>query len=234
MSAISTPWTSWPGLSRLVPAIHVLTYTRTDPAEKHGCRMSWSWTPTGGSFRGSARPVWTPARWTGRCVKSWTSCTHYLWHFDEPELAVLRDHRQGETSEWASPGEDPGLKKQIEVLASGIVESDQRAEAIDEATKGGLGGFGNARGPAAFTRRDRFSRSTVQYAITGAQRHRGRRERRMVESHGRTDMPRGLKPRASGAMTGVGTRRAGHRRNSWRRLSSEQPRRHRDRDHDER
>lgn len=60
----------------------------------------------------------------------------FLWNFEEPELAALRDHRQSETSEWARPSEDPGLKKQIEVLASGIVESQRRPEASDGATTG--------------------------------------------------------------------------------------------------
>ncbi|MDE0103317.1 MAG: hypothetical protein OXN89_13140 [Bryobacterales bacterium] len=60
----------------------------------------------------------------------------FLWNFEEPELAALRDHRQGETSEWASPREDPGLKKQIEVLASGIVESERKSGATDGVSKG--------------------------------------------------------------------------------------------------
>ena len=60
----------------------------------------------------------------------------FLWNFEEPKLAALRDHRQGETSEWPGPREDPGLKKQIEVLASGIVEDERRSETTDEAIKG--------------------------------------------------------------------------------------------------
>ena len=47
----------------------------------------------------------------------------FLWNFEEPELAALRDHRRDETSEWPGPREDPGLKKQIEVLASGVVDT---------------------------------------------------------------------------------------------------------------
>ncbi len=59
----------------------------------------------------------------------------FLWNFEEPELAALRDHRRGETSEWARPTEDAGLKKQIEVLASGIVESERKPGAIDGAAR---------------------------------------------------------------------------------------------------
>ena len=50
----------------------------------------------------------------------------FLLNFEEPELAVLRDHRRDETSKWDRPREDFGLNKQMEVLASGIVESDRR------------------------------------------------------------------------------------------------------------
>lgn len=60
----------------------------------------------------------------------------FLWNFEEPELAALRDRRQGETSEWPRPREYLGLKRQIEALASSIVEREQRPEATDEATRG--------------------------------------------------------------------------------------------------
>lgn len=40
----------------------------------------------------------------------------------ETELEALRDHRRSETSKWDSPREDAGMKKQMEVLASGVVE----------------------------------------------------------------------------------------------------------------
>ncbi len=60
----------------------------------------------------------------------------FLWNFEEPELAALRDHRQDETSEWHRPKEDAGLKKQMEVLASGIVETGGRPAMAEGATKG--------------------------------------------------------------------------------------------------
>ena len=47
----------------------------------------------------------------------------YLLNFENLELAALRDHRREETQEWARPREDPGLMKQMEVLASGVVET---------------------------------------------------------------------------------------------------------------
>ena len=56
----------------------------------------------------------------------------FLWNMEEPELAALRDHRRDETSDWAGPREDPGLRKQIEVLASGMVESERRPGASDD------------------------------------------------------------------------------------------------------
>ena len=59
----------------------------------------------------------------------------FLLYMEEAELAALRDHRRSETSEWDRPREDPGLKKQMEVLANGIVESGRRPDAADGATK---------------------------------------------------------------------------------------------------
>ena len=47
----------------------------------------------------------------------------FLLNMQETELEALRDHRRSETSKWDSPREDAGLKKQMEVLASGVVES---------------------------------------------------------------------------------------------------------------
>ena len=50
----------------------------------------------------------------------------FVLNFEEPELEALRDHRRDETSKWHRPREDSALNKQMEVLASGIVESDRR------------------------------------------------------------------------------------------------------------
>ena len=47
----------------------------------------------------------------------------YLRNMEAAELAELRKHREDETSQWSRPRENPGLKKQLEVIASGIVES---------------------------------------------------------------------------------------------------------------
>lgn len=54
----------------------------------------------------------------------------------------------------------------------------------------------------------------------------------MVECHGVADMAWSLKQRGSGAMTGAGAVRGGHRRKSWRRLASGQRCRYRCLDHD--
>ena len=50
-------------------------------------------------------------------------------------MEALRDHRRGETSKWDGPREDAGLKKQMEVLASGVVESARQAGATDGTRK---------------------------------------------------------------------------------------------------
>ena len=55
----------------------------------------------------------------------------------------------------------------------------------------------------------------------------------MVEGHGRTDTPRKLNARASGAMTGAGALPAAHRQGSRRRLAFGTPGRHRIRRRDE-
>ena len=45
----------------------------------------------------------------------------FLLNMQEEALEALRDHRRSETSTWDTPREDAGLKKQMEMLASGIV-----------------------------------------------------------------------------------------------------------------
>ena len=57
-----------------------------------------------------------------------------LLNMEETELEGLRDHRRRETSKWDSSREDAGLKKQMEVLASGVVEK-ARQPAVNDGTK---------------------------------------------------------------------------------------------------
>ena len=59
----------------------------------------------------------------------------FLLNMQETELEALRDHRRSETSKWDSPREDAGLKKQMEVLASGVVESVRQSAATDGTKK---------------------------------------------------------------------------------------------------
>ena len=59
-----------------------------------------------------------------------------LRNMEAAELAMLRKHREDETSQWSRPRENPGLKKQLKVIASGIVEGERRPEAAAEAAKG--------------------------------------------------------------------------------------------------
>ena len=54
-----------------------------------------------------------------------------LRNMEAAELAMLGKHREDETSQWSRPRENPGLKKQLEVIASGIVESGGRPGAKD-------------------------------------------------------------------------------------------------------
>ena len=60
----------------------------------------------------------------------------FLWNMEEPELTAVRDHRRDETSEWHGPREDSGLKKQMDVLASGVVETGGRPGTTDGETPG--------------------------------------------------------------------------------------------------
>lgn len=59
----------------------------------------------------------------------------FLLNMQESELEALRDHRRSETSKWDSPREDAGLKKQMEVLASGVVGSARQGAATDGTKK---------------------------------------------------------------------------------------------------
>lgn len=60
----------------------------------------------------------------------------FLRNTEAAELATLRKHREDETSQWNRPRVNPGLKKQLEVIASGIVESGGRPGTTDGATRG--------------------------------------------------------------------------------------------------
>ena len=60
----------------------------------------------------------------------------FLRNIEAAEPATLRDHRQDETSQRDRPRENPGLKKQLEVVASGIVEGERRTGASDAAIEG--------------------------------------------------------------------------------------------------
>ena len=94
--------------------------------------MSWSWTPAAGSSRGcSAWPFFDVAEMARTRREIVDKLFTFLWNMEEPELAVLRDHRRDETSNWHRPKEDSGLKKQMDVLASGAVESGVRPGTTD-------------------------------------------------------------------------------------------------------
>ena len=51
----------------------------------------------------------------------------YLLNLESTELAALTDHRRQDMADWDRPREDPGLKKQMEVLASGVVDAGRGA-----------------------------------------------------------------------------------------------------------
>ena len=53
----------------------------------------------------------------------------FLRNLEAAELGRLREHRRDETSQWDRPREKPGLEKQLEVVASGIVGKGGSAEA---------------------------------------------------------------------------------------------------------
>ena len=59
----------------------------------------------------------------------------FLRNIEAAELATLRKHREDETSQWNRPRENPGLMKQLEVVASGIVGKGGSPEATDGAAE---------------------------------------------------------------------------------------------------
>ena len=60
----------------------------------------------------------------------------YLLNLESTELAALTDHRRQDMSDWDRPREDPGLKKQMEVLASGVVETGMGPDGSPSGTEG--------------------------------------------------------------------------------------------------
>ena len=60
----------------------------------------------------------------------------YLRNMESPEMLALGGHRREETSEWDRPREDATLKKQMEVLASGVVGTGKTPPATGGATPG--------------------------------------------------------------------------------------------------
>ena len=60
----------------------------------------------------------------------------YLLNLESTELAALTDHRRQDMADWDRPREDPGLKKQMEVLASGVVEGGRGAAGSPSGTEG--------------------------------------------------------------------------------------------------
>lgn len=60
----------------------------------------------------------------------------YLRNMESPEMLALGGHRREETSEWDRPRENATLKKQMEVLASGVVETGRRTPATGGAPPG--------------------------------------------------------------------------------------------------
>ena len=59
----------------------------------------------------------------------------FLLNMESAESVALRDYRSQETWEWDRPREDPGLMKQMEVVASGIVEDAGKAPSPQRETE---------------------------------------------------------------------------------------------------
>ena len=60
----------------------------------------------------------------------------FLLNLESAELAALSDHRRQDTRDWDRPKEDPGLKKQMDVLASGVVEAGRGPAGSQSGTEG--------------------------------------------------------------------------------------------------
>ena len=60
----------------------------------------------------------------------------YLLNLESTELAALTDHRRQDMADWDRPREDPGLKKQMDVLASGVVEAVRGEAGSPSGTEG--------------------------------------------------------------------------------------------------
>ena len=78
--------------------------------------------------------TWQGPRTNWNCSKDGYvhSMYTFLRNMEAAELATLRKHREDETHQWNRTRENPGLKKQLEVIASGIVESERKPGANDE------------------------------------------------------------------------------------------------------
>ncbi len=60
----------------------------------------------------------------------------YIRNIDSLEMLALGGHRREETSEWDRPRENATLKKQMEVLASGVVETVKTQHATGGSASG--------------------------------------------------------------------------------------------------
>ena len=60
----------------------------------------------------------------------------FLLNLQSAELAALSDHRHQDTRDWDRPRYDPGLKKQMDVIASGVVEARRGLAASQCGTEG--------------------------------------------------------------------------------------------------
>ena len=56
-------------------------------------------------------------------------------NIESPEFTVLRDHQREDMWEWDRPRKDPGLMKQMEVLASGLAKPGIKAAPSQDETE---------------------------------------------------------------------------------------------------